>query len=201
EGQVSEIHLVGSASRRPKQIVRDVESLLYAHYGVHIDYRKISLVQLDAETVTAHLGRLRFLGVQPHPARENCVQVILQSEEVRYEGTAPLAVDAPEQLCAQAAAQATLEAVQQAIGHAVPLEVRDLQLLAPVGHRVCLAIIAANTPQGEEQLSGTCLVTGSVLEAGCKATLDALNRRLPVWTRQKREGGEALPGWAEAHSP
>jgi hypothetical protein len=45
-----EIHVVASAARSPKQVVRDVQSLAAAGYGLPIDHRIVSVVQLeDAE--------------------------------------------------------------------------------------------------------------------------------------------------------
>jgi hypothetical protein len=42
-----EIHIVASASRSPKQLVRDVQSLAAAAYGLPIDHRIVSVVQLE----------------------------------------------------------------------------------------------------------------------------------------------------------
>lgn len=42
-----EIHVVASVSRSPKQVVRDVQSLAAAGYGVSIDHRIVSVVQLE----------------------------------------------------------------------------------------------------------------------------------------------------------
>ncbi|MDQ3958091.1 MAG: hypothetical protein M3273_07190 [Actinomycetota bacterium] len=45
-----EIHIVASATRSPKQVVRDVQSLAAAGFGLPIDHRIVSVVQLeDAE--------------------------------------------------------------------------------------------------------------------------------------------------------
>ncbi len=200
DGQVSEVHLVGGASRPPKQIVRDAESLLHAQFGMRIDYRKISLVQLDGETVTSHRNRLRLIHVAQRSEPADCVEVLLQGDEARFAGLEDLLEGMRDDQKAQAAARATLAAVQQAIGQDVPLALGEVQLLSPTEQRVCLAIVTAQTARGEERLSGSCLVTDGVLEAGCKATLDALNRRLPVWTRQQSLAGDPAQRWAPAHS-
>ena len=42
-----EIHIVASATRSPKQVVRDVQSLAAAGYGLPIDHRIVSVVQLE----------------------------------------------------------------------------------------------------------------------------------------------------------
>lgn len=45
--ELQEVHLVGSAGRSPKLIGRDVQSLLAARWGIDVDHRKISVVQLE----------------------------------------------------------------------------------------------------------------------------------------------------------
>lgn len=42
-----EIHVVATASRSPKQVVRDVQSLAAAGYSLPIDHRIVSVVQLE----------------------------------------------------------------------------------------------------------------------------------------------------------
>ena len=43
----SEIHIVTTSKRSPKQVVRDVQSLAAAGFGLPIDHRIVSVVQLD----------------------------------------------------------------------------------------------------------------------------------------------------------
>jgi hypothetical protein len=42
-----EIHVVANSERPPKQVVRDVQSLAAARFGISIDHRIVSVVQLD----------------------------------------------------------------------------------------------------------------------------------------------------------
>ena len=46
-GSPTEIHIVSTSSRAPKQVVRDVQSLATAGFGIQIDHRIVSIVQLD----------------------------------------------------------------------------------------------------------------------------------------------------------
>lgn len=192
-GEIAEIHLVSSSDRKPKQIVRDTESLLSARFGIRVDYRKISLVQLDHEGRSGR-KRLRFISAAPHPQETDSVQVVLQTEDGRFEGIAsfdPSTTGGDSDI--HAAVKATLSAVQQAVGHIVPLAMHETHMIQADGSPICLAIVRASTTQGEERLTGTCLVTSDVLEAASKAALDAINRRLPVWTMaasRAREQGQ-----------
>ena len=45
--ELQEVHIVGSAGRSPKLIGRDVQSLLAARWGIDVDHRKVSVVQLE----------------------------------------------------------------------------------------------------------------------------------------------------------
>jgi hypothetical protein len=183
KGAISEIHLVGSAGRKAKQIVRDTESLLYARFGIRIDYRRISLVQLDAPNVSLVPSRLIFVSASASPQAENCVRVVLQSDGRTYEGVASVFTEAHQDAQANATAQATIGAVQQAIGEMARLAVQEAKHVSANGQNVSLVVIHALTSQGEECLTGTCLVRDQPLDAVAKATLDAINRRLPVWFR------------------
>lgn len=46
-GEIAEVHVMATAERGAKQIVRDVESALFANFGVRIDHRKISVAVMD----------------------------------------------------------------------------------------------------------------------------------------------------------
>ena len=51
--QPSEIHIVAGAERPAKQVVRDVQSLSAAAFGMTIDHRIVSVVQLEDEDFAA----------------------------------------------------------------------------------------------------------------------------------------------------
>lgn len=183
-GEIAEIHILASPSRRPKQIVRDTESLLFVQFGIRVDYRRISLVQLGPEAMGPSPTRLRFISAVPCPESEAHVQVTLRCGDERYEGVA-----GSDELGtgARAAADATLSAVQKALGRPVQLTAHEAQMVAADGQQVCLVVVRALTPHGEERLTGSCIVTKSVLEAAAKAALDAINRRLPIWATLPRD--------------
>ena len=49
---LTEIHVVAVPGRAPKQIVRDIQSLAQAGYGLEVDHRNVSIVQLADESDT-----------------------------------------------------------------------------------------------------------------------------------------------------
>ena len=46
-GRIEEVHVLARRDRSPKQLVRDVQSVALASFGLEIDYRTVSVVQLD----------------------------------------------------------------------------------------------------------------------------------------------------------
>jgi len=44
-GEVTEVHILANSGVGPKQVVRNVESALFAHLGIKVDHRKISVAQ------------------------------------------------------------------------------------------------------------------------------------------------------------
>jgi len=51
DGRVSEVHIVAHPGKHPKQIARDVQSIALASFGLDIDRRVISVVQLGGSLV------------------------------------------------------------------------------------------------------------------------------------------------------
>ncbi len=47
ERAIDEIHVVSTPEHQPKQLVRDIQSLLYARFNISIDHRVVSIVQID----------------------------------------------------------------------------------------------------------------------------------------------------------
>src|SRR5436190_23652714 len=64
QGQIDELHVVGSPGRSAKQMVRDVESIVYVQGGVRIDHRKISLVQIAESIIQPALVRVLLLDIE-----------------------------------------------------------------------------------------------------------------------------------------
>src|SRR2546423_1945835 len=46
-GRVAEVHVLARRDRAPKQLVRDVQSVALTSFGIEVDYRTVSVVQLD----------------------------------------------------------------------------------------------------------------------------------------------------------
>ncbi|NLJ34586.1 MAG: hypothetical protein GX349_08375, partial [Firmicutes bacterium] len=46
-GEIDAVHILAEPDRNPKQVVRDVESILQAKYKLDIDHKKVSVAQMN----------------------------------------------------------------------------------------------------------------------------------------------------------
>src|SRR5437773_10958720 len=53
EGRPTEVHILASPEKHAKQVVRDIQSVAMASFGLDLDRRLISVVQLEGQETTA----------------------------------------------------------------------------------------------------------------------------------------------------
>ncbi len=178
DGAIDEIHLVGPPGKSPKRIVRDVESLLRARYGLSVDYRKISVVQLPPAT-KAYMRPKLIRASLLDGGDTVCVTLLGADGECRCQE----AVSSGDGLdVARGVARATLTAASHATGVPVELELVEVRTFRSGDQDVMFVMVSAKGQGAAEELTGTCIVGESLPAAAAKATLDAINRRLELWS-------------------
>lgn len=179
KGELSEIHVMASPERAPKQIVRDIESLLFVKFGFRVDYRRISLVQLGEEQILPlGLSRLKLLSVrcQAGPVGAEA-EVQIQDPEGLHVGLAKGEGVGEAELVAQA----TLSALQEVVGAKGELALQGVERFDLGERKIIVVQVSSLFPAGEEILLGVSFVREEgEIEASARAALDAVNRRLPV---------------------
>jgi hypothetical protein len=178
QGQIDEIHVVGSPGRSAKQMVRDVESILYVRGGLRVDHRKISLVQIAETAIQPIEVRIRLLEIVRAADDQGLkISVVLGMAEQRVNGvgrTRPGHDDPPEMLAGYAA----VHALNQLIGTRGQLRLEHLQR-QPFGQlEICLSHLSLVTDDGIEVLLGTSAVRDDEVATAVRAVLDAVNRTL-----------------------
>lgn len=185
-GRIDELHVLVNPKRAPKQIARDVESALRAHLDVTLDYKKISIAQIQGRAPLGGGGasgrpRLRFSDVSltVNGSRAEAV-VRLKKDDVIYTGTAAGHASGYNQL--RLIATAAMRAVEDTHDQDGTMVVEDLQTEVPLaGRKAVLVLVSALVPpKGEELLTGSALVRQDVWKAVVNATLDAVNRRVSL---------------------
>src|SRR5947209_1530155 len=128
-GRPKELHILASAEKAPKQIARDVQSVAMATFGMEIDHRIISVVQLDhahLEPLVAPVGHARVsIGAISSEQRgmRNHARVTLRRADDEVVGLAEGSI--AESSRNRAVAQATLDALRQLVPGAVSADVEQ----------------------------------------------------------------------------
>jgi hypothetical protein len=178
QGQIEEIHVVGTPERRPKAMVRDLESLLYVRGGVRLDHRKISLVQMaEAAIQPAPVRVLLNNVVWAVDGDRPSVMIRLSMNDRDVEGVCRgrgEGAEPPEVMVGYA----TIQALDQVTGPQAQFRLENLQRQPFGALEVCLAHLSLITDDGVETLLGISVVREGDLAAIARAILDAVNRRL-----------------------
>ena len=193
DGSIREIHILGSQSRNPKQIARDVQSALASAFDVRVDHRIISIAQIPSDPIfnkqeheeytPAKDTTTRFFvsGVwQSVQNRLYTVKVSLRFGDQEYEGTSSCGNTFAQRM--RAASIATLEAVHSYFGmHNVfiLLSVEEMQI---AGTRIALTAIECSGPDTASMLVGSAVYNHDETQTVIRATLSAINRKLTFMT-------------------
>ena len=186
-GRPTEVHILASPAKHAKQVARDVQSVAMASFGLDLDRRIISVVQLDGGQLDAAAAapgapagpRVVIGGISSEQnGLRNLVRVTLQRGEREVAGFAEGSIAASAR--PRLVAQATLDALRQLLPAAECADI-ELATVVRVGIReVALASMVFVIPPHEDVVSGSALVRGAnETEAVARAVLDATNRRLP----------------------
>ncbi len=188
----SEIHIVATPDRSPKQLVRDVQSLASAGFGLEIDHRIVSIVQLGEHVElpngtapeVAELSNTR--GRRPEveavvlssSGETGWVKVTLRwLDETTTEGAGAATSSRDSRArAASAALQQALDPVLKARG--AHLDVHQI-LLQPIGTNDSVLVQGFYSEKGTvTPFVGSAIVHDDVATAAVHALLQAVNRKL-----------------------
>ncbi|MGZ8764544.1 MAG: hypothetical protein ACXW2C_02480 [Acidimicrobiia bacterium] len=184
-GRPTEVHILALPGKHAKQVVRDVQSVALASFGLELDRRIISVVQLGANgngepapapvpvfrpvilTINAETTDLRAL---------IRVTLVLGEEQAVGFAEGSVASSARHRLVAGA----TLDALRQLAPSAEAVDVDSAQIVRVGPHDVAVVTVVFVAPPLEQVVSGSAIVRlNAEADAVARAMLDATNRRLP----------------------
>jgi hypothetical protein len=182
-GRPVEVHVLAHTGKQPKQVVRDVQSVALASFGIELDRRIVSVVQLgpngaaQPEARAEEGARARITSTQSHTSgMRTTVQVSLahHSDEAVGYAEGSVAGSARPRLVALAA----LDALRQLEAGADNLDVDSAQIVRAGAHDVVVVALVYVDPPLEHHLTGSAMVHSNPDDATVRAVLDATNRRL-----------------------
>jgi len=189
--EISEIHVLTSSQRPPKNIVRDVQTVLRT-LGIAIDHRVVSIAlasKRDAESIPASTfddapaaeeapvrdERIRFESVNLFVSGPRTqAQVELRWKGLPRMGSASGWSTRDESY--RLVAQATAAAVQEFLADPVALSVQGVEFVEIAKRRVAVATLSMLAHRHEKLMTGSCIIEQDTPQAVVLATLCALNR-------------------------
>lgn len=188
-GRPVEVHVLATPDKGAKQLVRDIQSVAMASFGVDLDRRIISVVQLEDGIAPSIHGTDERATDQSGPrivvdsvnATKNgldaSVEVVLLSGESRAIGRAEGSVATSATL--RLVAQATLTALRQLEGNATRVDIETASVVRFGDRAIAVVSAVLVVPPYEEIVSGSAIVRlAGEHDAMARAVLDATNRRL-----------------------
>jgi hypothetical protein len=190
-GRLTEVHVLAETGKPAKQLVRDVQSVALASYGLEIDRRIVSVVQLGTSGTTAQLvdtrpdtARTVIVALQSHTAQlRTTFQVTLGHGEEEATGFAEGTISGSTH--ARLIASAALDALRQLEPGAESLDVDSAQLIRIGARDVVIVSLVNVEPPVEHYLTGSAVVRYREDDAVVRAVLDATNRRFPRLPRER----------------
>lgn len=191
-GRPTEIHIVARPDKTPKQVVRDVQSIALASFGLEVDRRIVSVVLLEEPLARGAqasdpthasrppISRTLLKGINAEAAgMRSTVRVVLELADEHATGFAEGSIAAASRH--RLVATATLDALRQLSPAAEGLDLDSAQTLRLGTTAVALVTVVHVQPPSERMISGSAVVhQGNEADAIARAVLDATNSRLSL---------------------
>ncbi|MCG8484087.1 MAG: hypothetical protein MJA31_12305 [Clostridia bacterium] len=186
--EIKEIHIVSNMEKSPKQLSRDIQSILISKFNIDVDYKKISVAQVDDESTIAMADfRLKLSSIE-HTTRSNIFEakVVLETDGTCYEGTSsgPNSANNVYKLLALA----VINAVESFFDKKDIFILEDVLKVMVTGKEAFITLITTFENGKELLLSGSSVAGRNSDEMVVKSALDAINRVVLKLSRDYQTG-------------
>jgi hypothetical protein len=193
--ELREIHVLSDGALAPKQIVRNIETLLKTAFDLTIDHRIVSIAVLKEGAEVEETGREELapekrarkiasgtaprvvfhrLRVVQDDALKCTAHVELKLGDVIFEGS-HRDTDTPEARV-YAAARAVIEALEYLTEKEMAFYLAGLEHMRVYEERLLVVLVEARRGRQRMRMVGTAAVKDDLHEAAVRAVLDAVNR-------------------------
>ncbi|HKX73972.1 MAG TPA: hypothetical protein VJR05_01115 [Acidimicrobiia bacterium] len=178
---ITEVHVLTDTNKAAKQIVRDIQTLAQAAFGMALDRRVVSVVQLpDSDLAQGDRPVVIDVAEQLDGSRSNvAVSLAWHGDTLIGEVTGAAANTTRLRLVAEA----TLEALRQGLQAATAFAIASVDVPTLGNRQVAIAQVVIVSEGVERLMVGSALASGDVSRAVVRAVLDALNRHIPELRR------------------
>ncbi len=177
-GAIQEIHIVSDMERSPKQILRDIEAIMLSEFNQTIDYKKVSIAQIQQDSVkTSDDPRLKLTQMSFKTfGREVEISISLEKQGEQFVATLTGINTSRNYKCM--IVNTVLEAIHQYLGRTEVFMAEDVKVVQLSSVEVVLVSIVSFYRGREEILTGSAKIVSDRNEAIAKASLNAVNRQI-----------------------
>jgi hypothetical protein len=178
EDKISEIHIVSDLRRSPKQILRDIEAIMISEFDINIDYKKVSIAQIQSGSLKLDQDpRLKLKLIEYNNNGSNVtVKVALEKQGEVYESEL-LGVHTANNFRRLIGA-VVLKAVEKYCDATDVFVFEDVKKVHLANMEVMVVAMTSVFNGTEEIFTGTAKIQNDSNEAIARATLDAVNRHV-----------------------
>ena len=175
DSRLEEIHVLARMAKPPKQVVRDVQSLAAAAFGIDVDRRIVSVVQLaDGDMVGGDRPAIMDVFETTNGSRSSVRVTLEWNDEMLTGETSGAAANATRN---RLVAEAVLEALTQALHSDASFAVASVDVPTLGSRRIAVAQIVLVTNQTERLMIGSAVVDDDESRAVVRAVLDGAGGR------------------------
>ncbi|MCT4597591.1 MAG: hypothetical protein N4A50_06900 [Vallitalea sp.] len=175
---IEEIHIVSDLRRNPKQILRDIEAVLISEFNISIDYKKISIAQVNGDAVHNESDpRLKLKIIEYNNNGSNIeVRVVLEKCGHTYESSMS-GINTSSNIN-RILGNTVLKAVEEFCEVQDVFVFEDARKVSLSNVEVIVVSISSNYQNREEIYTGSAKIGNDVKQALARATMDAINRHI-----------------------
>ncbi|MBK5241650.1 hypothetical protein [Clostridium sp.] len=176
DNNIQELHILANNLRGPKQIVRDIESILLTSFDYRIDRKVISIAQIETDEYDP-IRRIKFGGISLDTQGNmlECeVNLLYEGEEFFVKQVGIKTVGNRKKIVAKA----TIEAVEKILGQAYVFDIQEVISITNKNITFVSVLVNMVINESEDTMVGSAIVKDDIYEAIVKATLSAINRRV-----------------------
>jgi hypothetical protein len=170
------MHILANTLRAPKEIVRDIESILLTSFDYRIDRKVISIAQIETEDCDP-IKRIKLGGISLDVQANmlECKVKLIYEEEEFFVSQVGIKTASNRK---KIVAKATIDAIEKILGQIFIFDVQDV--ITTTNRDITFISVLVNMVinETEETMVGSAIVKNDVNEAIAKATLAAINRRV-----------------------
>lgn len=175
-GKIIEVHVLTNLSKNTKQLVRDIQSAINAQFGLDIDYKIISIAQIEEKDIREKRIMIKSISLNNSQSYMEACVVLVDGEGSLYEGRCQKIKSRMNKL--KVLSEATIAALEKYISISGMFFWESIDCIAISNRNVIVCLVGTTMNNTDEILVGSSIIRADENEAVVKSVLDAVNRRI-----------------------